>query len=99
MELLLFPSDEFGGQELPAPQVPKFVASQGLPVNEPGCRVFGKVSTNGPSIHPVYSLAKDAFPGDIRWNFAATFLFDKQGNCVKRYEKSMPDEAELRALL
>ena len=99
VELLLFPSDEFGGQELPAAKVPAFVSSQGLPVNAPGCRLFAKVNTNGPSMHPVYKLCKEAFPGDVRWNFASSFLFDKEGKCVKRYDQSMPDEAALRALL
>jgi len=36
LELLLYPSDEFGGQELPEDKVADFCSGKKVPVNEPG---------------------------------------------------------------
>lgn len=47
---------------------------------------MAKVSTNGPDAHPVWKFAKEAFPGEVRWNFAAWFLFDRNGNPAGRFE-------------
>lgn len=63
-ELLIYPSDEFGGQELPTADIPAFVKKAGLPVNADGCRLMAKVNTNGAATDPVWSFAKAAFPGD-----------------------------------
>ena len=38
-----------------------------------------KVCVNGPDAHPAWTLAKEAFPGDVTWNFAGIFLFDGDG--------------------
>merc|ERR1719424_402167 len=101
------PSDEFGGQELPEAQIPGFVKGKGLPTSGGGCTLMSKVKVNGPSSHPVYKLAKEAFPGDVQWNFAGIFLFDKQGAPVARFaakdlpaieaaiEKAIAEKAEL----
>lgn len=69
LEILLFPSDEFGGQELPEKQAAEFCVKKGLPNNAPGCRMFAKSQVNGPSTHPVWALGKEKFPGDVEWNF------------------------------
>ena len=42
IEILLYPSDEFGAQELPSAQVPAFVAKQGLPTEGGGCTLMEK---------------------------------------------------------
>ena len=44
-----------------------------------------KVNVNGPAADPVFKLAKSAFPGDISWNFAGIFIFDKNGKPVGRF--------------
>jgi glutathione peroxidase len=98
-ELLIYPSDEFGGQELPADQIPAFVRKAGLPVSTTGFRLCAKVSVNGPQADPVWNLAKAAFPGDITWNFGGVFLFDKAGACVARKSCCGSLEQEIRALL
>lgn len=85
LQILLFPSDEFGGQELPSEKVPAFVKGQGLPTDGGGVTLMAKVKTNGPSADPAYLLAKAAFPGDIGWNFGALFLFDGAGAPLARY--------------
>ena len=100
VELLVFPSDEFGAQELPAADVPAFVQKKGLPVNAPGCRVMAKAQVNGATAHPAWLLAKQAFPGDVEWNFDAIFVFDKSGKCVRRTNlKDPPTKAQLRSML
>ena len=67
LEILLFPSDEFGGQELPEKQAAEFCVKKGLPNNAPGCRMFAKSNVNGPSTHPLWTLAKEKFPGCVPW--------------------------------
>ena len=102
LEMLLYPSDEFGGQELPSEQIPGFVTNKGLPTKGGGCTLMAKVSVNGPAADPVWRLAKAAFGGgDIQWNFAGIFLFDKQGKPVGKYTAQELDkvEADIEALV
>ena len=101
ISILLFPSDEFGGQELPAAQIPGFVEGKGLPTDGGGCHLMAKVKVNGPEAAPVWQLAKAAFPGEIKWNFAGIFLFDKDGTPVGRFSaQELPQlDTELKALL
>ena len=98
---MLYPSDQFGGQELPEAQIPAFAESQGVPSNASGAHLMAKVNVNGPDTDPVWHYAKLAFPGDVKWNFAGLFLFDKAGKCVQRYDgmKTAPDEATIRSML
>ena len=42
VEMLLYPSDEFGGQELPSDQIANFVHSKGLPTMGGGCTLMQK---------------------------------------------------------
>ena len=51
--------------------------------------MFSKVDVNGADEAPLYTLLKEAQPGDgesadITWNFEK-FLVDGSGNVVKRY--------------
>ena len=85
LQILLYPSDEFGGQELPSEKVPAFVQSKGLPIDGDGCILMDKVHVNGKSADPAWQVAKAAFPGDIKWNFAGIFVFDATGNCLGRF--------------
>ena len=89
LEILLFPSDEFGKQEVPEAQIPAFVDKQGLPISAPGCHLMAKANTNGAEESAVYTLAKSVFPGKITWNFGAIFLFDKEGKPAAK--KSLRD--------
>mmetsp|Transcript_13696 Transcript_13696/g.35223 ORF Transcript_13696/g.35223 Transcript_13696/m.35223 type:complete len:114 (+) Transcript_13696:153-494(+) len=100
-EIMCFPSDEFGGQELAtAEEITSFVGTMGLPADEPGFHMMAKCFVNGPSADPVWALAKEAFPGDIQWNFAGIFIFDKEGACVKRTNVRAPvTESDVQSLL
>ena len=86
INILLYPSDEFGGQELPSKDVPAFVKGKGLPTDGGGCHLMQKVKTNGPQTDAAWKLAKAAFGGDIGWNFDGIFLFDAAGTPVGRYK-------------
>ena len=40
---------------------------------------------NGPDAHPIWKHAKQAFPGEVGWNFDGIFLFDASGFPKGRY--------------
>ena len=83
---MLYPSDEFGGQELPQDQIAAFVAAQGLPTTPgSGVTLMAKTKVNGEKADPVWKALKANFPGDITWNFAGIFLVDKTGTPVGRW--------------
>ena len=86
VEILLYPSDEFGGQELPSAEVPGFVKSQGLPTDGGGCTLMDKVKVNGGNADPLWTLVKKKFPGDVGWNFAGIFTFDAHGEVTGRFD-------------
>jgi glutathione peroxidase-family protein len=94
LSMLLWPSDEFGEQELPTEQIPGFV-SQYLPVNDEHVHVMAKARVNGHDADPVWVTAKLGFPGDVEWNFDALFLIGEDGVPVGRYSA---DERELQRL-
>ena len=59
--------------------------------------MFSKVDVNGADEAPLYTLLKEAQPGegessDITWNFEK-FLVDGAGNVVKRYAPPVTPEA------
>ena len=87
---MLFPSDEFGGQELPSEEIAPFLQgfklTKDLPLDGDGCRLMEKVSVNGEGAHPLFELGKESFPGDVAWNFGGIFHFDAEGACVGRYD-------------
>jgi len=85
LSILLYPSDEFGAQELPSAEVAGFVTSQSLPTDGGGCTLMQKVNVNGPSADDAWKVAKEAFPGDVGWNFEGIFVFDREGMPVGRY--------------
>lgn len=83
LSIVLYPSDEFGRQELPAAEIPAFV-SKYLPVDEGGdVHLMAKTKVNGPD--PVWQKMKETFPGDVNWNFDAIWLIDQEGVPVGRY--------------
>lgn len=100
LEILCFPSDEFGGQEIGSDQIADFVGKSFGLQTEPGFRIMAKCAVNGASAHPVWQLAKKAFPGEVRWNFAALCLFDKSGACTLRTSLQQPPTPEqIQALM
>ena len=100
LEILIFPSDEFGAQELPENQVCSFAESKGVPGDAPGCHVLAKAEVNGPQAHPVWQLAKKAYPGEVKWNFDGIFLFDKSGAVASRHSiKAPPTVEQISALV
>jgi len=88
----LYPSDEFGRQELPTEQIPAFVKKSGLPVDGDGCTLMAKTEVNGAD--PVWNYCKMAFPGQVQWNFAAFFLVDKTGTVVGRFSARELDKCD-----
>jgi glutathione peroxidase-family protein len=63
--------------------------------------LFAKSDVNGDNTNAAYVFLKQAFPGDIGWNFGGNFLVDRDGRVVRRYEFKELDkiEAELLPLL
>jgi len=83
--IVLYPSDEFGEQELPAAQIPDFV-SQYLPLDADHVHLMAKAVINGERAEPVWRwLTMGPFPGAVEWNFDAVFLLDAAGVPVGRY--------------
>ena len=91
---MIFPTDEFGGQELPEAQVCGFAESKGVPADAPGCHVMAKTEVNGANANAVWKFAKAKFPGEVRWNFDGIFLFDKSGGVASRHSVRAPPTIE-----
>ena len=84
--MLLFPSDEFGAQEIAAEKIPAFVEKQGLSLAPgSGVTLMAKVHVNGPMTDPLWKVLKTTFPGEVGWNFSAVFLVDKVGRPAGRF--------------
>lgn len=59
-----------------------------------------KVDVNGPKTAPVWAWLKSQKPGDVKWNFDAKFIIDKEGKVVDRNSQSpAASEAKIKALL
>ena len=102
LEIVLYPSNEFGKQELALDEVAAFVAGKGLPSDGGGCTVMNPVELNGAATDPVWRFAKRVYPGDVWWNFAGVFLIDQRGAVVGRYRAPSQLDAlgeKLRALV
>lgn len=82
LEIVCFPCDQFGGQELPQGEICSFVEDK---FKFKG-RMMGKVNVNGPKTSPVWKYLKEQSKdtSDVRWNFACKFIIDKNGNVVER---------------
>lgn len=99
LAILAFPSDEFGGQELKtADEICAFTDKAGVSADN-GFYMMEKTKVNGPDAHPVWQFLKSKEPGDVRWNFAAQFVVDKDGNVVKRAGNSDDVEAAVGGML
>jgi glutathione peroxidase len=99
LEVLAFPSNDFGGQEPGSNEEIKTFCSSKFDVTFP---LFSKVPVKGEDKVPLYSYLTDtkknpATGGDIKWNFTK-FLVGRDGKIIARYEpKVKPTDAEVTA--
>jgi glutathione peroxidase len=94
LQVVGFPSNEFGGQEPGTNEEIVEFCSATYGITFP---IFGKIEVNGEGRHPVYRdlvtapYANDE-PGDIRWNFEK-FLVAPGGEVVGRFTPATtPDD-------
>jgi len=85
LEVLAFPSNDFGAQEPGTPeQIREFVDAKYSVEFE----MFDKVHTKGPEISPLYETLTqktgEGVSGEVEWNFTK-FLVDPQGHVVARF--------------
>src|SRR5690606_27092937 len=98
LEVLAFPSNDFGGQEPGTPEdIRKFVDSEYSVEFE----MFDKVVIKGPDKAPLYQTLTEQTPegikGEVKWNFTK-FLVDPQGRVVKRFDSAVsPTDPEVIA--
>jgi glutathione peroxidase len=91
LEVLGFPSNDYGGQE---PGTNEEIASFCQLNYGVSFDLFDKVHAKGPEQHPLYTrLTQESQPaGDVKWNFEK-FLIDKKGNIVARFPSAVTPEA------
>lgn len=87
---MLWPSDEFGDEELPSGEIAAFIARYGLSADgERRCTVMAKGRVAGPGADPLWTAIAAALPGTVDWNFAAWVLFGRDGAPVGRWGFSL----------
>lgn len=96
LEVLAFPSNDFGNQEPKADAAIDTYCKQTYHTSFP---IFSKIAVRGDDVTPLFHyLSKEADPklkGDVHWNFTK-FLVDRHGNLVARFEPDVtPDDADL----
>jgi len=90
LEILAFPSNDFGGQEPGSEAEIKQFCSTKFNVTFP---LFSKVEVKGDAKVPLYQFLTDAktnpaSAGDIKWNFTK-FLVGRDGTIIARYESAV----------
>lgn len=92
--MLGFPCNQFGDQEPGTDAEIREFATSKFDVDFP---MFSKIDVNGPDEAPLYTLLKEAQPGDgdssdIVWNFEK-FLVAGDGKVLKRWgPQTTPDD-------
>ena len=86
LEVLAFPSNDFGGQEPGTPvEIRSFVDTE----YKVEFTMFDKVVTKGDEKAPLYKTLTeqtgDGIKGELAWNFTK-FLVDPQGRVIQRFE-------------
>jgi glutathione peroxidase len=100
LEVLAFPSNDFGGQEPGTPeQIRTFVDGEFSVEFD----MFDKVVTKGPDKSPLYKTLTEetgeGIAGEIEWNFTK-FLVDPQGRVVARFEPPIkPTDEQVTAAI
>jgi len=90
LEVLAFPSNDFGGQEPGSNSEIKLFCTEKYDVKFP---LFAKIPVKGEEKHPLYAYLTDAerdpeTGGEIKWNFTK-FLVDGNGKILTRYESKV----------
>jgi len=100
LEIVCFPCNQFGWQEPGSEaEIKKFVEDK-FDFSGVGVNMMSKIDVNGGKTHAVWQFLKEQHPGDVRWNFAAKFLVDSEGNVVERNGDSAgASKAKIEALL
>jgi glutathione peroxidase len=93
LEILGFPSNDFGAQEPGTEaEIKQFCATK-YHVTFP---LFSKVTVKGPEKHPLYAALAET-GGEPRWNFHK-YLVGKDGNVIRSYKSRVePRSKELLA--
>jgi glutathione peroxidase len=94
LEILGFPSNDFGAQEPGTESEIKTFCTQNYGVTFP---MFSKIDVKGENEHPLYKwlVASASRHDDVEWNFAK-FLVSRDGKVVGRFTpKTQPDDAGL----
>lgn len=94
LEILGFPSNDFGQQEPGTESDIKSFCTQTYGVTFP---MFSKIDVKGDNEHPLYKwlVASASRHDDVEWNFAK-FLVGRDGKVVGRFTpKTQPDDAGL----
>ncbi len=100
LEVLAFPSNDFGGQEPgSAEQIRTFVDGE----YQVEFEMFDKVHAKGGEISPLYKTLSEqtgeGIKGEVKWNFTK-FLVDPQGKVVARFEPdTKPTDDEVIAAI
>lgn len=86
LEVLAFPSNDFGAQEPGTAEEIKRFTEQNYAIAFP---LFAKIATKGEGQSPLYRLLTEQTPegirGEVKWNFTK-FLIDRTGKVVARFE-------------
>ncbi|MFC4025376.1 glutathione peroxidase [Oceanobacillus longus] len=93
LEILGFPSNQFGNQEPGTDSEIANICQRNYGVTFP---MFSKIDVNGEHAHPLFkhmtSEKKGLLGGQIKWNFTK-FLVDKEGNIVDRFAPQKKPES------
>ncbi len=93
LEILGFPSNDFGTQEPASEAEIKSFCSLTYDVT---FDMFSKVKVSGAGMTDAYKYLTETTGSQVQWNFNK-FLVDKEGKVVKYYSSSVaPESAELR---
>jgi glutathione peroxidase len=93
LEIIGFPSNDFGAQEPGTEaQIKEFCSTR----YDVSFDMFSKVKVSGSDKVDIYKYLTDTTGNQVQWNFNK-FLVDKEGNVVKYYASSVsPESPELR---
>ena len=100
LEVLAFPSDDFGGQEPGTNEQIRSFVDENFQIEFP---MFDKLHATGPEIAPLYKTLSErtgeGIRGEVKWNFTK-FVVDADGKVVARFEPDVePDDPRLRAAI
>ncbi|MCA9656117.1 MAG: glutathione peroxidase [Myxococcales bacterium] len=93
LEVLAFPSNDFGGQEPGGPEEIRSFVDERYSVE---FEMFDKVHAKGSEIAPLYRTLTEqtgeGIAGEVKWNFTK-FLVDPQGHVVARFDSAVDPTA------